>query len=70
MVVKVTSEEPLTDVSNILNHSIDSLDFVISFTVCDSLFYSQHLAQLAVVCPNLQRLNLDHNCMWSDLLSL
>jgi len=58
---KVTSEEPLTDVSGILNHSIDSLDFMITFAVHDNLFCSQQLIQLAVACPNLQRLNLHYN---------
>jgi len=64
---KVTSEEPLVDVSCILIHNIDNLDFVIAFAMCDNLFSSEHLKQLAVVCPNLQRLNLGHskNCLKS-----
>ena len=44
---------PLSHVSNL--HSVSDIDFL------DVDIYSSHLEQLAIACPNLQRLNLKEN---------
>ena len=44
-----------------LNSSFNNLDSVIEFDFSYKSLQSDHLEQLAVMCPNLQRLDLSHN---------
>ena len=41
--------------------SINNIEFVTYFDAAQSDFYSGHIEQLAIACPNLQQLNLMHN---------
>ena len=49
--------------SNIVLNPMDSLNCVTEFNfIYTELVHSGHLEQLAVACPNLQRLNVENNC--------
>ena len=48
----------LSQLRDQLNDSISNLNFVTDFDVSCMSLYSSHLELLAVMCPNLWRLNL------------
>jgi len=58
----VLDENPIVLNEDQLNYSIKNLKFVTDFDISLSgILYSGHLKQIAMECPNLQRLNLKHN---------
>ena len=58
----VLDENPIVLNQDELNYRIKTLDFLTDFDISISgILYSEHLEQIAMECPNLQRLNLKHN---------
>jgi len=56
------NENPIVLNENQLNYKIKNLEFVTDLDISLSgILYSEHLEQIAIQCPNLQRLNLKHN---------
>jgi len=59
---KIVEPDILNHVLNhTMNHDFRCLKFVTDFDFSLAFLYSGHLEQLAVACPNIQRLNLSNN---------
>ena len=66
---KIMTPDEFNHILIILNSSVKSLNFVTDFDFIQCQFlHSGHLEQLAIACPNIQRLNLGGNTECLDSL--